>query len=301
VLSRFLTMTHAAKRGISNAAAMAACAVCLVAAAAIVMVPVLALAHRQAGQPPPFHAPGDRVSSVSSDAAWDAARVSDVALADVFSQRNLARAGQLADSGQAGRLDAGSLRAVPAHSDALRDACADLAADAARARLAAIRSYPGQAGIVRGHSVAGPVHLSRRMAMPRMRVAHAGGHGAVIPAVGTEWHGPVTFTRLVRSVDARGHGLPVEPVVRRHLHPTSLSAHGESIAIHADHLHDRAAQLTAAARVSEPDSARGPSPKWTSEVSDHIHFHFRRLVTYCVSARFLKASQRLYSDHILCS
>jgi hypothetical protein len=88
-------MTRTAKRGISNAAAMAACAVCLVAAAAIVMVPVVALAHRQADQPPPFHAP---VNRVSSDAAWDAARVSDVALEDVFSQRSPVLTGQLADS-----------------------------------------------------------------------------------------------------------------------------------------------------------------------------------------------------------
>jgi hypothetical protein len=299
VLSRFLTMTHAAKRGISNAAAMAACAVCLVAAAVIVMVPLLAPSSRHAYQPPPFHALVDRVSSVSTDAAWDAARVSDVALGDVFSQRNPAHAGQLADIGQAGRLDAGSLRAVPVPLDALRDACADFAADAARDRLVAIRAC--QADVVRGHSAAGPVHPSRHLALPRMRVAHAGGHAAVIPAVGAEWHGSVTFTRLVRSVDARGHGLPVEPVVRRHVHPTSLSAHGKFHALDAGHLRDRSAQLRAAARASEPDSARGPSPKWTPEVGDHIHFHFRGLFTCCVSARFLKASQRLYSDHILCS
>jgi hypothetical protein len=85
------------------------------------------------------------------------------------------------------------------------------------------------------------------------------------------------------------------------VHPTSLSAHDEVRALAAGHLQDRAAQLTAAARASEPDSARGPSPKWTPEIIDHIHFHFRGLFTYCVSARFLKASQRLYSDHILCS
>jgi hypothetical protein len=275
---------------------MAAYAVCLVAAAAIAMVPVLALAHRQADQLPPFHAP---IARVSSDAVWDAGRVSDVALADVFSQQSLAHAGHLAGIGQAGRLDAGSLRGVPVPSDALRDACADFAADAARDRLVAIRAC--QADAVRGHSAAGPVHPSRHLAMPGMRGTHAGGHAAAIPSASAEWHGSVSSTRLVRSVDARGHGLPVEPVVHRHVHPTSLSAHGESIALHADRLHDRAAQLTAAARASEPDSARGPSPKWTPEVSDHIHFHFRGLFTYCVSARFLKASQRLYSDHILCS
>jgi hypothetical protein len=274
---------------------MAACAVCLVAAAAIVMVPVLALAHRQAHQPPPFHAPVDRVLS---DAAWDAARVSDVALADVCSQWSPVRTGQLADIGQAGRLDAGSLR-VPVPSDALRDACVDFAADAARDRLVAIRAC--QADAVRGHSAAGPVHPSRHLALPRMRVAHAGGHAAVIPAAGAEWHGSVSSTRLVRPVDAFDQRLPVEPAVRNQVHPTSLSAHGESIALHADRLHDRAAQLKVAARASEPDSARGPSPKWTPEVSDHIHFHSRGLFTYCVSARFLKASQRLYSDHILCS
>jgi hypothetical protein len=277
-------MTRAAKRGISNAAAMAACAVCLVAAAAIVMVPVPALAHRQADLLPPFHAP---VARVSSDAAWDAARVSDVAVAGVCSQRNPARTGQLTDIGQAGRLDAGSLRGVPVPSDAPRDVRADTAADTARDSLVDVRSSPGQATEVLGHSVAGPVHPFRRVAVPWMRVAHAGGHAADIPAVGAEWHGSVTFTRLVRSVDARGHRLPVEPAVRRHVHPTSLSAHGESIALHADRLHDRAAQLTAVACTNDFDSVRGPSPspaKWTPEVSDQIRFHFRGLFTYCVSA-----------------
>jgi hypothetical protein len=289
-------MGRTTKRRISTAAAMVACVVYLVVNAAMVMVPVRALAHGQANRPPSFHVPVDRVST---DVASDAARVSDVALADDFSQRNPARAGQLADIGQAGRLDAGSLRAVPVPSDALRDACADFAADAARDRLAAVWSRPGQAAAVLGHSLAGPAHPPRRVAVPQLRVAHAGGHAAVIPAVGAEWYGSVTFTRLVRSADAFGHRLPVEPVVRSHVHPMSLSAHGESIALHADRLHDRAAQLTAAARASEPDSARGPSPKWTPEVSDHIRSHFRGLFTYCVNARFLKASQRLYSDHIL--
>jgi hypothetical protein len=240
VLSRLLTMTRTAKRGISNAAAMAACAVCLVAAAAIVRVSVLARAHRQAGQPQPFHAPIDRVSS---DAAWDAARVSDVAVADVFSQRSRA----------------------------------DFAADAARDRLVDVRSHR-QANVVPG-----PV---RRMAMPRMRVAHTGSHAAAIPVVGAEWHGSVTFTRLVQSVDALGRRLPVEPVVRSHVHPTSLSAHGEFTAPDAGCLRGHAAQLAAAACTSEPDSARRPSPspeKWTPEVSDHICFHFRGLSTYCVS------------------
>jgi hypothetical protein len=295
VLSRFLTMTRTAKRAISNAAAMAACAVCLVVAAAIVMVPVLALAHRQPDQPPPFHALVDRVSS---DGAWDADRVSDVALADVFSRRSPARTGQLADIGQAGRLDAGFLLGVHVPADARRDARAAFAADAARDSLVAVRSRPGQAEVVVGHSVAGPDH---RMATPWMRVAHGDGHAAANPAVGAEWHGSVTFMRLVRSVDACGQRLPVESAVRNQVHPTSLSAHGKFRALDAGHLRDRAAQLRAAARASEPDSACGPSPKWTPEVSDHIHFHFRGLFTYCVSARFPRASQRLYSDHILCS
>jgi hypothetical protein len=177
VVSRFLTMTRTAKRGISNAAAMAAWAVCLVAAAAIVMVPVLALAQHEADQAPPSHAP---VDSVSIDVVWDAAQVSHVALADLLSQRSPVRTGQLADIGQAERLDAGSLRAVPVPSDALRDACADFAADAARDRLVAIRAC--QADAVRGHSAAGPVHPSRHLALPRMRVAHAGGHAAIRPA-----------------------------------------------------------------------------------------------------------------------
>ncbi|HWN70206.1 MAG TPA: hypothetical protein VNM90_21350, partial [Haliangium sp.] len=289
-------MTRTAKRGISNAAAMAACAVCLVAAAVIVMVPVLALAHRQADQPPPFHAAVDRVSS---DAAWDAARVSDVALADDFSQWSPARAGQLADIVQAGRLDAGSLRGVHVPADARRDACTDLAADAARDRLVAVRSCPGQADVVLGHSVAGPVHPFRRVAVPWMRVAHADGHAAVIPAVGAEWHGSVSSTRLARPpVDAFGQSLPVDSIIRSQVQPTSLLAHGEFRALAAGHLRNGAAQLTAAACANDSDSARGPSPSpatWTPEVNDHIRFHFRGLFTYCVSARFLKAPQRLYS------
>jgi hypothetical protein len=251
VLSRFLTMTRTAKRAISNAAAMAACAVCLVAAAAIVMVPVLALAHRQPEQPPPFHALVDRVSS---DGAWDADRVFDVALAEVFSRRSPARTGQLADIGQAGRLDAGSLLGVHVPADARRDARAAFAADAARDSLVAVRSRPGQ--VVVGHSVAGPDH---RMATPWMRVAHGDGHAAAIPAVGAEWHGSVTFTRLVRSVDAFGQRLPVESAVRNQVHPTSLS-HGKFRALDVGHLRDRAARRRAAARATEPDSARGPSP-----------------------------------------
>ena len=277
-------MTRTAKRRISNAAAMAACAVCLVAAAVIVMVPVPAVAHRQADLPPPFHAPVDRVSI---DATWDAARVSDVALADVFSQWSPARAGQLADIVQAGRLDAGSLRGVPVPSDAPRDVRADTAADAARDSLGGVRSRPGQADVILGHSVAGPVHPFRRVAVPWMRVAHAGGHAAAIPAASGEWRGTVTSTRLVWPVDALGHRLPKELVVRSHVHPTSLSAHREPIAHDAGHLRDGAAQLTAAACANESDSALGPSPspeKWTLEVSDHIRFHFPGLFTYCVSA-----------------
>jgi hypothetical protein len=272
-------MTRAAKRGISNAAAMAACAVCLVAAAAIVMVPVLALAHRQADPPPLLHTPVDRVSI---DVAWDAARASNVARADVFSQRSPASTDHLADIGRAGRLDAGSLLGAHVPAVVRQDASTDIAADAARDRLVTVRSRPGETEVVLGHSVAGPVHPFRRMAMSWVRGAYAGGHAAVIPAEAAEWHGAVTSTRLVQPVDALGHKLPVEPVVRRHVHPTSLSAHGESIALHADRLHDRAAQLTAAACVSEPDSACGPSPspeKWTLEVSDHFRFHFRGLFT----------------------
>jgi hypothetical protein len=277
-------MTRTAKRGINNAAAMAACAVCLVAAAVIVKVPVLALAHRQADHPPPFHAP---VDCVSIDAAWDAARVSDVALADVFSQWSPARAGQLADIVQAGRLDAGSLRGVHVPSDAPRDARADTAADAARDSLGGVRSRPGQADVILGHSVAGPVHPFRRVAVPWMRVAHAGGHAAAMLAASAEWRGSVTSTRLVWPVNALGHRLPEELIVRSHVHPTSLSAHSEPIAHDAGHLRDGAAQLTAAAYANESDSARGPSPspeKWTLEVSDHLRFHFRGLFTYCVSA-----------------
>jgi hypothetical protein len=251
VLSRFLTMTRTAKRGISNAAATAACAVCLVAAAVIVMVPVLALARRQADQPPPFHALVDRVSI---DAAWDAARVSDVARADVFSLQSSARTGHLAGIGPAGRLDAGSLRGVSVPPDAPRDARAETAADAARDSLGGVRSRPGQADVILGHSVAGPVHPFRRVAVPWMRVAHAGGHAAAIPAASAEWRGTVTSTRLVWPVDALGHRLPVEPVVRSHVHPTSLSAHREPIAHDAGHLRDGAAQLTAAACANESDS-----------------------------------------------
>jgi hypothetical protein len=124
------------------------------------------------------------------------------------------------------------------------------------------------------------------MAMPRMRGAHAGDRAAVIPAEAAEWHGAVRSTRLVQPVDTLGHRLPVESVVRSHVHPTSLSAHGESIALDAGCLRDQAAQLAAAACASEFDSARGPSPspeKWTLEVIDHIRFPFRGLFTYCVS------------------
>jgi hypothetical protein len=256
-------MTRAAKRGISNAAAMAACAVCLVAAAAIVMVSVLALAHRPADQPPPFHAPVDRVSI---DAAWDAARVSDVALADVFSQWSPTDTGQLADIGKAGRLDAVSLLGVHVPADAWPDARADTAADAARDSLVDVRSRPGHATAVLGHSVAGPVHPSRRVAVPWMRFAHAGGNAAAIPAASAEWRGSVTSTRLVWPVDALGHRLPVEPAGRSHVHPTSLSAHGVSSAIDAVCLRDHATRIVAVACACEPDSSRDPGPsleKWT--------------------------------------
>jgi hypothetical protein len=237
-------MTRAAKRGISNAAAMAACAVCLVAAAAIVMVPVLALAHRQADPPPLLHTPVDRVSI---DVAWDAARASNVALADVFSQRSPACTDHLADIGRAGRLDAGSLLGAHVPAVVRQDASTGVAACATRDPMVVVRSRPG-----------------------------AGGHVAAIRAVDAVWHRAVTSTRLVWPVDALSHRLLVEPVVRSHVH------RGESIALHADRLHDRAAQLTAAVCVSEPDSACGPSPgpeKWTLEVSDHFRFHFRGLFT----------------------
>ena len=192
-----------------------------------------------------------------------------------------AHTGQLADIGQAGHLDTGSLRGVHVPADAQRDACTGVAACATQEPMVVVRSRPGQASVVLEHGVAGPAHPSRRMAMPRTRVVHAGGHAAAILAADAEWHGSVTFTRLVWPVDAFDRRLPVEPVVRSHVH------RGESIVLHADRLHDRAAQLTAAACASEPDSARGPSPspeKWTLEVSDHLRFHFRGLFTYCVSA-----------------
>jgi hypothetical protein len=274
VLSRFLTMTRTAKRGISNAAAMAACAVCLVAAAVIVMVPVLALAHRQADLPPPFRAPVDRVSS---DAAWDAARVSDVALADVCSQWSPARAGQLGDIDRAGRLDVGLLLGVHVPADARWDARADTAADAERDSLGNVRSRHGQADVILGPSVAGPLHPFRRVAGPWMRVAHAGDHAAAIPAVGTEWHASVTPTRLVRLVDAFGRRLPVGSTIRNQVRPTSQLARSESHVLGAGCLCGHAFQLTTAACGSEPDSARAPSPspeKWTLEVSDQIRFYF---------------------------
>ena len=98
MLSGFLTMARTAKRGIRTAAAMAACVVCLVVSAAMVMVAVRVLTHGQANRPPSFHVPVDRLST---DVASDAARVSDVALADDFRQRSSARTGQLVDIGQA--------------------------------------------------------------------------------------------------------------------------------------------------------------------------------------------------------
>jgi hypothetical protein len=267
-------MARTAKRGISTAAAMVACAVCLVVTAAMVLLPVRVLAHGQANRPPSFHVPVDRVST---DVASDAARVSDVAQADDFRQRSSARTGQLVDIGQAGWLDPGSLLGLHVPADALRDACTGFAAAATRDRIMVVAwSRPGQAGVVLEHGVAGPAHPSRRMAMPRMRVVHV----AAIPAADAVRHRAVTSTRLVWPVDTLSHRLLVEPVVRSHMH------RGESIALHADRLHDRAAQLTAAACASEPDSARGPSPspeKWTLEVSDHLRFHFRGLFTYCVS------------------
>ena len=229
---------------------MAACAVCLVAAAAIVMVPVLALAHRQADPPP-------------------------------------ARTGQLTELGQTGCLDAGSLLGLYVPADAQRDACAAVAACATRDPMVVVLSRPGQASVVLEHGVAGPVHPSRRMAMLRTRVVHAGGHAVAILAADAEWHGSVTFTRLVWPMDAFDQRLPVEPVVRSHVHPTSPSAHGEPIALHTGRLHDRTTRLVAVACAEEPGSARGPSPnleKWTPEVSDQIRFHFRGLFTYCVSA-----------------
>jgi hypothetical protein len=256
---------------------MAVCVVCLVVTAAMVLVPVRVLAHGQANRPPSFHVPVDRISTV---VASDAARVSDVALADDFRQRSSARTGQLVDIGQAGWLDPGSLLGLHVPADAKRDACTGIAACATREPMVVVRSRPGQASVVLEHGVAGPVHPSRRVAMPRTRVVHAGGHVAAIRAVGAVWHRAVTSTRLVWPVDALSHRLLVEPVVRSHVH------RGESIILHADRLHDRAAQLTAAACASEPDSARGPSPspeKWTLEVSDHLRFHFRGLFTYCVS------------------
>jgi hypothetical protein len=212
---------------------MAACSVCLVASVAIVMVPVLALAHRQADQPPPVDAP---VARVSIDVAGDAARVSDPALAGAFRQQSPARTGQLADIGSAGRLDAGSLLGVHVPADTRREACADFAANAARDSLVVVRPCPGQADVVLGHSVAGPVHPSCRRAMPPMRVAHADGHAAAILATSAEWHGSVTSTRLVWPVDAIGQTLPVRPAIHSQVRPTSLLAHGESIALDAVHL-----------------------------------------------------------------
>jgi hypothetical protein len=257
-------MSRTAKRGISNATARAACAVCLAATAAIVTVSVLALAHRQADQPALFHRPGARVSI---DVACDAARVSDVALAE----GRPVRTGRLSDIGAAGRQDAGARLGIHAPADAPRDARADIAADAARDSLVAVRSRPGQASVVFGHSVAGPVHPSRRVAMPRMRVAHADGHAVAISAEAAERYGSVTSTRLVRSVDALGQRLPVGPAIRNQV--TSLSAHGELRALDAGRLRDHADPLTAAECASKPDSARGSSPslaKWTPEFSDQF-------------------------------
>jgi hypothetical protein len=277
-------MARTAKRGISNAVAMAACAVCLVAAAAIVMVPVQVLAHRQAGQPVPFHSPESRVSI---EAAWDAARVSDVALADLYSQRSPARTGHLADIGPTERLEAGFRLGVQVPADAPRDARANTAAGAARDDLVDVpsRPGPGQTTEVLGHSVAGPGRPFRRVAMPRMRIAHADRDAAAIPAEAAEWYGSVMSTQVAPLVGSFGQGLPVQPASR--IQMTSLSDHDELRALNAGRLRSHADQLTAAACASEPDSARGPSPspaKGTPEFSDQFRFHSRGLFTYCVSA-----------------
>jgi hypothetical protein len=103
--------------------------------------------------------------------------------------------------------------------------------------------------------------LFRRMAMPWMRVAHADGHAAAIPAAGAEWHGSVTCTRLVRPVDAFGQRLPVGSTIRSQVQPTGLSAHDEFRALAAGHRYGRAAQRVPASTIRRAGRARSGHPK----------------------------------------
>lgn len=108
-------MTGIAKRGISNAIAMAACAVRLVAAATVVMVLSVALAHWQADPPVSFHAV---VGRASDEVAWDAARGSAVALANLYNLRHPTSIGRTLEMSSASHSDECSLSGihVPAHA-----------------------------------------------------------------------------------------------------------------------------------------------------------------------------------------
>lgn len=288
-------MAGIAKRGISNAIAMAACAVCLVAAAAVVMVPSLILAHWHADQPVPFHA---AVGRASSEVAWDAARGSEVALANLYSQRHPTCIGHTADIGPAGY----SLSGIDVPVQPSWDALASVAGHVVQDSLAGIQTcsrQPAAAGVAQGMATypeyartkdtfarplcIGPADPAQRVVISQMTMGYADRHAVAAPGEVAECREAVAATRRGWTMDAPGQTLPVERATRSQAQPTSLLAQADSCALDAGRLHDPATGVMASACVGEASSATVANPELRKADTRFCRFDSRGLCTYCVT------------------
>jgi hypothetical protein len=252
-------MTGIARRGISNAIAMAACAVCLVVAAAVVMAPSVALAQCQAGQLIPSHAAVDRASD---KVAWDAARGFEVALANRDSQRRPTCIGYTAEMSPAGRSDGCSWSGIYVPASGIYVPA-----------YAAPEAFVGITGHVVQDSLANIQTCSGQSA-------------ATGPEQGmATYPEAVAATRRGWTMDAPGQRqrLPVERVILSQAQPTSLLAQADSRALDAGRLHGPATEIMALMGDDETDSMLVANPELGKVDTRFCRFHLRGLCTYRVS------------------
>jgi hypothetical protein len=292
-------MTGMAKRGISSAIAIAARVVCLVVAAAVVMVPSVALAHWHADPPVSIRAV---VGHVSDEVAWDAARGSEVALANLYSQRHPTSIGRTIEMSPARHSDECSSRGIDVPAHAAPDALAGISVPAVQDCLADVQTCSGQ-GAVAGReqgmatypehartkdAFARPVRVgsadpAQRVAMSQMSVRYADRHAVAAPGEVADCREAVAATRRGWTMDAPGQTLSVERAILSQAQPTSLLAQADSRALDAGRLHDPATRIMAAACVGEANSATAANPDLGKADTRFGRFHSRGLCTYRVT------------------
>jgi hypothetical protein len=288
-------MTGIAKRGISNAIAMAACAVYLVAAAAVVMVLSVALARWHADQSVPCHAAVGRASDV---VAWDAARSFEVALASLYSQRHPTCIGHTADIGPAGYSLSGIGVPVPPSWDALAGVAGHAVQDS-RAGVQTCSRQAAAAGAAQGMATypehartknafarlvrIGPADPAQRDVMSTMSMGYADRHAVAAPGEVADCREAVAATRRGWTMGAPGQRLPVEHVTLSQAQPTSLLTQADSRALDAGCLHDPTTRGIASVGVGEASSTTNANPELGNADTRFCRFDSRGLCTYCVT------------------